>query len=74
MLSILRDEAAPADLRFEAAKAAAPYVHPKLAAIDHSVNDGTVVAPVLNVVIHGSEEERLLTLPEAGNSAPARRH
>jgi hypothetical protein len=74
MLSILRDEKAPTDLRFEAAKAAAPYVHPRLAAIDHSVKDDTIVAPVLNVVIHGSEEERLLTLPEAGNSVPPRRH
>lgn len=31
MLSILRDEAADDDKRFEAAKAAAPYVHPRLA-------------------------------------------
>ncbi len=36
MLSILRDEAANPEDRFEAAKAAAPYVHPKLAAIEHS--------------------------------------
>ena len=36
MLTILRDEKnAPAD-RFEAAKAAAPYVHARLAAIEHS--------------------------------------
>ena len=27
-------------LRFEAAKAAAPYVHPKLAAVEHSGPDG----------------------------------
>lgn len=36
MLGILRDEKMPADARFEAAKAAAPFVHPKLAAIEHS--------------------------------------
>jgi len=36
MLSILRDETASTEDRFEAAKAAAPYVHPKLAAIEHS--------------------------------------
>lgn len=36
MLGILRNEEANAEDRFEAAKAAAPYVHPKLAAIDHS--------------------------------------
>lgn len=30
-----------AGMRFEAAKAAAPYVHPKLAAIEHTGKDGT---------------------------------
>jgi hypothetical protein len=34
MLGILRDESMPTDSRFEAAKAAAPYVHAKLAAVD----------------------------------------
>lgn len=48
MLQIMRDEACPADagseqkiafhsLRFEAAKAAAPYIHPRLANIDKPV-------------------------------------
>lgn len=36
MLNRLRDEDATADDRMEAAKAAAPYLHPRLAAIDHS--------------------------------------
>ncbi len=36
MLSIMRDENMPTDSRFEAAKAAAPYVHPKLANVEHS--------------------------------------
>lgn len=50
MLQIMRAEhppgAEPAEIlareamRFEAAKAAAPYVHPKLAAIEHSGKDG----------------------------------
>lgn len=31
MLGILRNENLPTDARFEAAKAAAPYVHPRLA-------------------------------------------
>ena len=35
MLSILRDEKMSTESRFEAAKAAAPYVHPKLANIQH---------------------------------------
>jgi hypothetical protein len=42
MLRRLRDETASAEDRFEAAKAAAPYVHPKLAAVDLSSKDGTM--------------------------------
>ncbi len=40
MLNILRDEQQETNLRFEAAKAAASYVHPKLAAIEHSGPEG----------------------------------
>lgn len=36
MLHILRNESADKVDRFEAAKAAAPYIHPRLAAIEHS--------------------------------------
>lgn len=43
MLSILRDGEADPDKRFEAAKAAAPYVHPRLASTevkgDLTIND-----------------------------------
>jgi hypothetical protein len=37
MIRIMPDESAPAERRDEMAKAAAPYVHPKLAAIEHEV-------------------------------------
>ena len=40
MLAILRDEAAESARRDWAAEKAAPYVHPKLAAIEHSGPDG----------------------------------
>ena len=40
MLSMLRDEEQKPEMRFEAAKAAAPYLHPKLATIEHSGKDG----------------------------------
>lgn len=51
MLRIMRDDMTPedaspevikafAELRFEAAKAAAPYVHPRLAAVEHTGKDG----------------------------------
>lgn len=36
MLSILRDDLLPSDQRFQAAQAAAPYCHSRLAAIEHS--------------------------------------
>lgn len=36
LLAVMRDADKPADIRTDAAKAAAPYVHPKLAAIEHS--------------------------------------
>jgi hypothetical protein len=37
MLGILRDEERPAVDRFEAAKAAAPYVHARLSAVEAAV-------------------------------------
>ena len=38
MLSVLRDESAPTDARFEAAKQAAPYIHPKLSSIEAKID------------------------------------
>lgn len=44
MLSVMRNEAADLAERLEAAKSAAPYVHPKLATIDvNATVSGTVV-------------------------------
>ena len=40
MLSVLRDEAREPAIRLEAAKAAAPYVHPRLSAVAHSGPEG----------------------------------
>lgn len=36
MLGVMRDEGNEPHARFEAAKNAAPYIHPKLAAVTHS--------------------------------------
>lgn len=46
MLSLLRNEEQPLSIRFEAAKAAAPYVHPKLNATTHSGPDGLPIQSV----------------------------
>lgn len=40
LLAILRDETKPQETRIDVAKAAAPYVHAKLAAIEHTGADG----------------------------------
>ena len=43
MLGIMRDETQPVAVRLEMAKAAAPYVHPRVAAIEHRENEGGLV-------------------------------
>jgi hypothetical protein len=40
MIAVMRNAKAPLEMRFEAARSAAPYVHPKLTAIEHSGKDG----------------------------------
>jgi hypothetical protein len=40
MLTVMRDETAQTARRDDMAKASAPYVHPKLAAIEHTGKDG----------------------------------
>jgi hypothetical protein len=49
MLSIMRSESQPSDIRLDAAKSAAPYVHPKLAAIEHTGKGGEPLIPEANV-------------------------
>lgn len=41
------------EMRFEAAKAAAPYVHPRLAAVEHSGKDGAAIEHSLTVEFVG---------------------
>lgn len=46
-----KDYVAACVLRFEAAKAAAPYMHPRLAAIEHTGGDGApLMPPVINLI------------------------
>ena len=58
MLSVLRDEQADKAQRFEAAKAAAPYVHPRLSNVEAKV-DASVEASLTLVELvapgHASE-------------------
>ena len=48
------------EMRFEAAKAAAPYIHPRLAAIEHTGKDGADLIPPPPVRPVLSREEWLL--------------
>ena len=49
MLSVMRDEEADQRTRMGAAMGAAPYVHPKLASIEHSGPDGAPI-PVAGTI------------------------
>lgn len=40
LLTVMRDESVPRPERVDAANKAAPYVHPKLASIEHTGEDG----------------------------------
>lgn len=48
MLNIMRDEEQDFGVRFDAAKAAAPYVHAKLSTIDQTINRKTSVEDLSN--------------------------
>lgn len=63
MLNVMRQDSAHEDprieiareaMRFEAAKAAAPYMHPRLAAVEHTGADGKDLmppAPIFNITL-----------------------
>ena len=52
LLGIMRNEGEDAARRIDAAKAAAPYVHAKLATVDHKSTDGTM-SPPSRIVLEG---------------------
>jgi len=54
MLKIMRNKNKTDEQRLDAAKAAAPYVHPKLAAIEHFNPDGTALVPTISLIIDGN--------------------
>jgi len=66
MIRIMRDESAPTQRRDEMAKAAAPYVHPKLAAIEYA---GTIGGRPLDQMT----DEELMAIIRQGQTDDARR-
>jgi hypothetical protein len=74
---LLREMIRFRQLAVEWAHMAAPYVHPRLAAIAHrhAHEDGSPVKPIVNVYIHGNPRpEGAGPLSERGDNIPDRRH
>ncbi|MEH6697208.1 MAG: hypothetical protein V7672_00770 [Brevundimonas sp.] len=58
MLTILRDDEQPPAMRFEAAKAAAPFVHPKLSNIEARVDADVSLSPnVVQFIAPGTDAD-----------------
>ena len=56
LLAVMRDESNPTQVRLDAAKAAAPYVHPRLAAIEHRGKGGTPTDTITRVIVIPAKE------------------
>ena len=65
MIRVMRDPSTEPHRRDAMAKAAAPYLHPQLAAIHHrhATADGTPIAPIINLTISAPPEPKPKLLP-----------
>jgi hypothetical protein len=63
MLSTMRDEAKPLALRLDMAKAAAPYVHPRLASVEQAVQVDLQDPPSITVTFVEPDGTRAKSLP-----------
>lgn len=54
MLKVLRDEGQPDERRMWAAEKAAPFMHPRLNAVDHSSRDGTMSPQPSTIIIEAA--------------------
>jgi hypothetical protein len=70
MLTIMRDPESPPAMKFEAAKAAAPYVHPRLSQVDSTVTHKRDVAELTTAEL----DELLAAELAAGKARTARGH
>jgi hypothetical protein len=64
MLRVMRDKTVDHSRRDDMAKAASPYVHSRLATLDHKSSDGSMAVPVLNVI---ESDDQPAPSPKAGN-------
>jgi hypothetical protein len=64
MLRVMRDTKADTHRRDEMAKAAAPYIHPRLASIEQSVETETVEYIISDQPMSDEEWERRYCIPQ----------
>lgn len=55
LLSVMRDISLPREDRVDAAHKAAPYVHAKLASVDHKSTDGTMTPPA-KIILEAADD------------------
>jgi hypothetical protein len=63
MLSTMRDETKPVALRLDMAKAAAPYVHPRLSSVEQAVQVDLQDRPSITVSFVEPDGTRVKSLP-----------
>lgn len=63
MLSTMRDETKPLALRLDMAKAAAPYVHPRLSSVEQAVEVDLQDRPSITVTFVEPDGTRIKSLP-----------
>jgi hypothetical protein len=63
MLTTMRDESKPVTLRLDMAKAAAPYVHPRLASVEQAVEIDLQDRPSITVTFVEPDGSRVKSLP-----------
>jgi len=57
LLSVMRDESLDREARVDAAKAAAPYAHAKLASVEHKGDGGGPVELVTRIELVGPDDD-----------------
>ena len=62
MLTTMRDTNAEDSARLEAAKAAAPYIHPRLTAVEHTGRDGGAIETNTSLTLDADSADRIRSL------------
>jgi hypothetical protein len=70
LLRVMRDEAVDASVRMDAAKAVAPYLHPRLASTEVSGPGGDALGPLTIVINRFADGSGLISAGPAGPSHP----